>query len=159
MQITIKLNKQAIKKIENAVHESAVEAMESLNKDLNDSQTVPFDTGNMQNNETFVCDESDDDNKRIYVKLENSADQSRYLYHGVKMVDSETGKGPALVHDKHGAEVGYRFRKGAKLKVKKPEEKLTFQKGRTDHWLEPYISGNKKDFIKNEFEKNLKGKI
>ena len=39
------------------------------------------------------------------------------------------------------------------------EKKLTFQKGRTDHWLEPYISGSKKNFVKDEFEKNLKGKI
>lgn len=143
MQVTIKLNKQAIKKIENAVHESAVETMESLNKDLNDSQTVPFDTGNMQNNETFVCDESDDDNKRIYVKLENSADQSRYLYYGKLMVDAETGRAWA--------------RKDTEKIL--TEKKLTFQKGRTDHWLEPYISGSKKNFIKDEFEKNLKGKI
>lgn len=157
MKIQIKLNQKKINDIENAVKKSALETMEALHKDLNDSQTVPFDTGDMQNNQTFVCDESDD--KRICIRLDNSAIQSRYLYHGVKMVDSETRKGPALVHDKHGAEVGYRFRKGAKLKVKKPEEKLTFQKGRKDHWFEPYISGNKKNFVKDEFEKNLKGKI
>ena len=67
------------------------------------------------------------------------------------MVDRVTGKGPALVHDKNGGLVGYRFRKGAKLKVKQPEEELTFQNGRTSHWLEPYISGSKKDFIRDKY--------
>lgn len=41
--------------------------------------------------------------------------QGRYLYMGKVMVDSETGKGPALIHDKYGEPVGLRFRKGAKL--------------------------------------------
>ena len=35
---------------------------------------------------------------------------ARYLYYGKVMVDSVTGKGPAKIPD-----VGYRFRKGAKL--------------------------------------------
>ena len=41
---------------------------------------------------------------------------ARYLYGGVVMVDSATGKGPALIHDRFGVPVGYRFRKGAILK-------------------------------------------
>ena len=41
---------------------------------------------------------------------------ARYLYKGVAMVDSKTGKGLALIHDKFGVPVGYRFRKGAILK-------------------------------------------
>lgn len=135
--------------------------MEALNTDLINAKTMPFDNGDMQNNQTFVSDESDD--KKIYVKLETSADQSRYLYYGLKMVDRETGRGPALVHDEYGNEVGYRFRKGAKLKVKQPQEKLTFRIGGNQnagpYWLEPYISGKKKNFIEDEFEKILKGKL
>lgn len=38
-----------------------------------------------------------------------------YLYGGRVMVDSVTGKGPVLIHDKNGVEVGLRFRKGATL--------------------------------------------
>lgn len=40
---------------------------------------------------------------------------ARYLYGGRVMVDSVTGKGPALIHDKNGDEVDLRFRKGAIL--------------------------------------------
>lgn len=148
MKVTIKLNQRKINDIENAVKKSALETMEAVNKDLVDAMTMPFEDGDMQNNQTFVCDESDD--KKIYVRLETSADQSRYLYYGLKMVDSETGEGA-------------KFRKGAKLKVKTPKEKLKFQTGKNvnagAYWLEPYIDGNKKDFIKDEFEKTLKGKI
>lgn len=39
----------------------------------------------------------------------------RYQYGGRVMVDSVTGKGPALIHDRNGVEVGLRFRKGATL--------------------------------------------
>lgn len=40
---------------------------------------------------------------------------ARYQYGGKVMVDSVTGKGPAMIHDKNGVEVGLRFRKGATL--------------------------------------------
>lgn len=154
MKIKIKLNKQAIRKIEQAARKAAVETMEEVHSEINN--TVPLDQGDLMKG-IFVSDESDDN--VIHVKLEHSVIYSRYLYEGLKMADKETGKGPALVRDKYGAIVGYRFRKGAKLKVKQPKEKLTFQNGRKDHWLEPYISGNKKNFIKDTYEKNLKGKI
>ena len=38
--------------------------------------------------------------------------QVRYLYNGVKMVNSVTGKGPFYIKD-----VGFRYRKGTKLKA------------------------------------------
>ena len=154
MKIEIKLDKQAIREIENAAKAAALEAMEKVHAEITD--TIPLDQGDLMNS-VFVSDESD--NNGIHVKLDHSMIYARYLYYGVKMVDSETGKGPALIHDKHGGEVGFRFRKGAKLKVKQPEEKLKFQKDRTDHWLEPYINGDKKDFVKQEYIKALKGRL
>lgn len=154
MKIEIKLNKQAIRNIERAAREAAVAAMEEVHTEI--KNTVPLDQGDLMNS-IFVSDESDDNG--IHVKLDHSIIYARYLYYGVKMVDRVTGKGPALIHDKFGAEVGYRFRKGAKLKVKQPEEKLTFKNGRTAHWLEPYISGDKKDFIRQEYIKALKGRL
>lgn len=153
MKVSIKLNVQNIRRIEQAARKAAVETMEAVHEKIND--TVPLDQGELMKG-IFVSDESDD--KVIHVKLDHSPIYTRYLYYGLKMVDSETGKGPALIHDKNGAEVGYRFRKGAKLKVKNPEEKLVFRNGRTDHWLEPYISGDKKDFVPAEFAKIFKEK-
>ncbi len=153
MKINIKLDHNAIRAIENAARKAAVEAMEKVHAEIAD--TVPLDQGDFMNS-IFVSDESDDNG--IRVKLDHSMISARYLYNGVKMVDSETGKGPALIHDKHGGEVGFRFRKGAKLKVKQPEEKLQFKNDRTDHWLEPYINGDKKDFVQTEFTKAFKEK-
>ena len=54
MKITIRLNQQKISDIENAVKESAFEALEAVHTDLVSAQTMPFDTGDMQNNQTFV---------------------------------------------------------------------------------------------------------
>lgn len=154
MKINIKLNHNAIREIENAARKAAVTAMEKVHAEINN--TVPLDQGDLMNS-IFVSDESDDNG--IHVKLDHSMIYARYLYYGVKMVDSETGKGPALIHDKHGGEVGFRFRKGAKLVVKQPEEKLQFKNDRTDHWLEPYINGEKKDFVQEKYIESLKGRL
>lgn len=54
MKVKINLNRQKIQGIEKAVRDSAFEAMEALHTDLVSSQTMPFDTGDMQNNQTFV---------------------------------------------------------------------------------------------------------
>ena len=59
MGIEIKLDVQAIKAIEDAAVKSAEVAMEQVRTDLVSAQTMPFDTGDMQNNQTFVhADES-----------------------------------------------------------------------------------------------------
>ena len=54
MGIEIKLDMQAIKAIEDAAVKSAEVAMEQVRTDLVSAQTMPFDTGDMQNNQTFV---------------------------------------------------------------------------------------------------------
>lgn len=57
----------------------------------------------------------------------------RYLYEGKVMVDSQTGKGPANIPG-----VGYRFRKGAKLKA--TSRWMEYSKHAhpdvTDHWFD-----------------------
>lgn len=55
MGVEIKLDTTAIARIEKAVNDSALSAMESVRTHLVDSQTMPFDTGDMQNNQTFVA--------------------------------------------------------------------------------------------------------
>ena len=127
MKVTIKLNPQKISAIENAVKKSALETMEAVNKDLNNSKTMPFDSGDMQNNQTFVAVEGEDtiNCKDIYsVSIVTGSPQARRLYY----------------HPEYKFQTGKNKNAGA-------------------YWLEPYISGNKKNFVKDEFEKNLKGKI
>lgn len=58
--------------------------MEELRKDLNNSETMPFDTGDMQNNQTFVAVEGEEtiNVKDIYsVSLIIGSPQARRLYY------------------------------------------------------------------------------
>lgn len=126
MKIDIKLDHNAIREIENAARKAAMTAMEKLRKDLNDSETMPFDTGDMQNNQTFVAVEGEDtiNGEDIYsVTLVIGSPQARRLYYH-------------------------------------PE--YQFQQGHNDNaggqWLEPYINGDKKDFVRTEFTKIFKEK-
>lgn len=151
MGIEIKLDMQAIKALEEAAVKSAETAMELVVSDV--MNTVPLDQGGLQNSMYVDKKESEDE---THVFIDHDCAYARYLYFGNKMVDSETGKGPALVHDSNGNEVGYRYRKGAVLKVKQPVEKLNFKNGRTDHWLDPYISGEKSDFVQKAFTAEFK---
>lgn len=75
MSVDIKLDYQAIAQLEKAVMDSAESAMDTVRTDLVSSATMPFDDGDMQNNQTFVA------------KTENGAalvtgsPQSRRLYY------------------------------------------------------------------------------
>mgnify|MGYP007120848918 FL=1 len=55
IKVTVKLDKAAIANLEAAALKSAEVAMEQVHTDLVSSQTMPFDTGDMQNNQTFVA--------------------------------------------------------------------------------------------------------
>ena len=60
----------------------------------------------------------------------------RYQYGGRVMVDSVTGKGPMMIHDRNGVEVGLRFRKGATLVP--TERRLTYsQPNAQAEWFQP----------------------
>lgn len=76
MKITIKLNQQKIREIENAVKSSSLETMEALHTDLVSSQTMPFDTGDMQNNQTFV-----ESTEKGAVLITGSPQARRLYYH------------------------------------------------------------------------------
>lgn len=117
MKVEIKLDLQAIKNIEQATIEAAVNAMEQTRTDLVNSATMPFDTGDMQNNQTFV--EADDTG----AMLVTGSPQARRLYY----------------HPEYNFQHGNNQNAGAK-------------------WLEPYISGDKKDFVQNTFTKLFKEK-
>lgn len=126
MKIEIKLDKQAIRNIENAARQAAAEALEALRTDLINSQTMPFDTGDMQNNQTFVSVEGEDvvNGEETYsVSLVTGSPQARRLYY----------------HPEYQFQQGHNDNAGAL-------------------WLEPYINGDKKDFVRTEFTKIFKEK-
>lgn len=74
MKVNIKLDYKAIERIERAARQAAAEALEAVYTDLVSSQTMPFDTGDMQNNQTFV---SATDNGAVLV---TGSPQARRLY-------------------------------------------------------------------------------
>ncbi len=91
--------------------------MEQVRTNLKNSGTMPFDTGDMQNNQTFV--EADEHG----ATLVTGSPQARRLYY----------------HPEYNFQRGKNANAGAK-------------------WLEPYISGDKKDFVKNTYTKLFKEK-
>ncbi len=115
MGVHIELDMRAIKNLEKAVPESAKKAMEQLIIDVRGEQTMPFDTGDMQNNQTFVTAEDG------CVRLVTGSPQSRRLYY----------------HPEYNFQRGKNANAGGK-------------------WLEAYISGDKKDFVKEQFKREFK---
>jgi len=126
MGVEIHLDIQAIKKIGQAAVEAAVLTMEQTRTDLVNSATMPFETGDMQNNQTFVAVEGEDtiNGEDIYsVSLVTGSPQARRLYYHPEYHFKQDGNG------NHGAK-----------------------------WFEPYISGDKKDFVQNTFTEIFKEK-
>lgn len=78
MGVSVDFDMAVIKKLENAVVDSARSSMEQINTDLASSQTMPFDTGDMQNNQTFVTAIVAGDEKEA--KVITSSPQARRLY-------------------------------------------------------------------------------
>ena len=110
MKVEIKLDYSAIRKLEQAALAAAKDTLEIVYADLVAAQTMPFDTGDMQNNQTFV--ESTDSG----AVLITGSPQARRLYYHPE----------------------YNFQRGK-------------NKNAGAYWLEPYISGSKKEFAAAEF--------
>lgn len=54
MRVTSRINHRAFKRINKNVQDSMIETADALKSDLIQSQTMPFDTGELQNRSTFV---------------------------------------------------------------------------------------------------------
>ena len=118
MKITVTTSKPMLKHIREAALKAAVVTMEAVHTDLVGSQTMPFDTGDMQDNQTFV------DKTENGAVLITGAPQARRLYYHPE----------------------YNFQRGK-------------NKNAGALWLEPYISGEKSDFIKKTFVEKVKEEL
>ena len=110
MKVEVKLNAGAIQRISEAVKQAAVDTMQVVYTDLVSSRTMPFDNGDMQNNNTWV-----EQTENGAVLITGSIQARRLYYH--PEYNFQRGKNPNV---------------GA-------------------YWLEPYISGDKKDFIRDKY--------
>ena len=77
VQVTsrIELNVSVLNAIDNAQYEALAMTADATLTELRDRQTMPFDTGNLQNDSTFV-----DDSQRDKVSIVSSTPYARRLY-------------------------------------------------------------------------------
>lgn len=120
MKVTVKLDRNAVRRISEAAKMAALETLKVLYTDLtNETKTMPFDDGDMQNHQTFVVVEGEDEINGIpsyFVSLVTGSPQARRLYYHPE----------------------YKFQQG-----KNPNAGA--------FWLEPYISGEKSEFVETRF--------
>ena len=74
---TIKLNEAKINALNKQQYISLAETADALLTDLRDSQTMPFDTGNLQNDSTFIEDKQKMQGR---VSIVSSTPYARRLY-------------------------------------------------------------------------------
>ena len=77
VQVTsrIELNMSVLNMLDNAQYEALAMTADATLTELRDRQTMPFDTGNLQNDSTFV-----DDTQRDKVSIVSSTPYARRLY-------------------------------------------------------------------------------
>ena len=75
---TIKLNEAKLKELTRQQYISLAQTADALVTDLRDSQTMPFDTGNLQNDSTFLDDSQKEQGR---VSVVSSTPYARRLYY------------------------------------------------------------------------------
>lgn len=135
MGVKITINQSAVNNLKKAADEAAKAALLAVEAEVKD--TVPLDSGALQGDFSVNTIE---EGKRY--ALSNSTVYSRYLYYEKLMVGSSSGKAFAD--------------KGERKVIAQPERKLKFRHGRRGHWFEPYLTGDKKDFVTETFKEKYK---
>ena len=80
MNVKVKLNHKNINLVKKNANEALVETADAVKSDLHQSQTMPFDTGQLQNRSTFVDDSKK--NKGI-ATIVSDTPYARYQYFGI----------------------------------------------------------------------------
>ena len=77
VQVTsrVELNYSVLNMLDNAQFEALAQTADATLTELRDRQAMPFDTGNLQNDSTFV-----DDSQKTTVSIVTTAPQARRLY-------------------------------------------------------------------------------
>jgi len=119
MAARVDIDLSGIRNIRSAVERAAEKTMEALRAEVVQSQKMPFDTGDMQNNSTFVTAPMEVAGS-VVVLLTTDAPQARRLYY----------------HPEYDFQQGKNANAGGE-------------------WLKDWIDGDKKDFVKDTFEREL----
>lgn len=135
MGVKITIDQTAIKNLKKAADEAAKAALSAVEAEI--KNTVPLDSGVLQGDFSVNTIEEG----KQYA-LSNSTLYARYLYYEKLMVGSSSGKAFAD--------------KGENKVIAQPERKLKFRHGRSGHWFEPYLTGDKKEFVAEKFKEEYK---
>lgn len=94
VKVTSRIDPKGNAYVKKLMQEALVETADALKSDLEQSQTMPFDTGALQNRSTFV-----DDSKKSsgVVSIVSDTPYARYQYFGI----SRFGNNPPLVYNKN----------------------------------------------------------
>ena len=107
----------------------------AINKYL--TEYMPFQTGTLATKLKFITSPT---------KIEVLSPAAKYLYCGKRMVNSKTGKGPALIPD-----VGYRYRKGTILMpTDEPLNYDTTKNAKAGPYWDKRMMAERKQTIANE---------
>lgn len=132
MKVTSKVYVGKVKEIDEKAFLSLIETADALHSDLVQSQTMPFESGALQNRGGGV------NAKGVKVKGTNLDINKRAKE--VRVVSEAPYARRLYFHPE------YNFRKDGNANA-------------GGMWFEPYINGNKKDFAKNTFAKLMRGKM
>lgn len=90
MKVTTKMNHTALQTLSQAQRQALEMTGQQVLNDLRNEQTMPFDTGNMQNDQTFVDDSKSSQGQ---VSIVTDVPQARRLYFHPEY-NFQTGKNP-----------------------------------------------------------------
>lgn len=114
----IRLDDARLNELTRQQYISLAQTADAVITDIRDEQLMPFDTGNLQNDSTFLDDSRKEQGR---VSVLSSTPYARRLYYHPE----------------------YDFR-------------TTNNRNAGGKWFEPYISGNRTDFLKDTFAKLFK---
>lgn len=136
--VNVKINPEFEKALEKELIEAMALTMEDFRADLERSQTMPFDNGDMQKS---VHGKVEHDGKNIVGFLITDTPYARFQYHGKLMIDPNTGSSYA----KKGVKKVYT---NIPLKYQTANNPLA-----RSEWLEPYLDG---EWLNERFNENLR---
>lgn len=123
MRVQVQLNYKAIWGLQSVIERASLATMEALISDVRSAEVMPFDTGDMQNAQTFTTLERDNADN-ITVSLVTGSPQARRLYYHPE----------------------YNFQKVNNANA-------------GGDWLEPWITGDKKDFVKDTLASEIRKEL
>ena len=133
MKVSVKLNHKNIAYIKNLANQALLETADALRSDLEQSQTMPYDTGSLQNRDGGI---SRNGERVLGTRVDKTKAKS-----GIVTVFSSSSYARRLYfHPEYHFQTIHNPKAGGM-------------------WFEPYISGNKKTFARKAFARIMKGKL